>query len=65
MTTELAIQGMSCGNCVKHVDKAVRSVAGVTEAKVEIGRAVVTGGDPAALIAAIEDAGYSAAAAKP
>ena len=37
----LNITGMSCGNCVAHVKKALTSVPGLTVRKVEIGRAEV------------------------
>jgi copper chaperone CopZ len=57
---------MTCNNCVKHVDKALRAVVGVESvqvslpdqtAKVEHSEAVGVG----AMIAAVESAGYDAA----
>jgi Cu2+-exporting ATPase/Cu+-exporting ATPase len=57
---------MTCNNCVKHVDKALRAVAGVENvqvslpdqtAKVEHSEAAAV----AAMIAAVESAGYDAA----
>ena len=44
MKKELSIEGMMCGNCVKHVDKALRGVNGVADAAVSLEgkKAVVT-----------------------
>ena len=60
----LNITGMSCGNCVAHVTKALTSVPGLTVRKVEIGRAKVeldpSQGDLNRVIAAVNDAGYEA-----
>jgi copper chaperone CopZ len=60
----LNISGMSCGNCVAHVKKALTSVPGLTVRKVEIGRAQVeldpSQGDLNRVIAAVHDAGYEA-----
>ncbi len=66
--TTLRITGMSCNNCVRHVDKALRGVPGVTAVEVSLpeGRAKVEhGADTAlpALIAAVESAGYEAVTA--
>lgn len=63
MEKTLKIEGMVCGNCVKHVDKALREVKGVEQvevsledksAKVQMDHAV----SDDVLKAAIEDAGY-------
>lgn len=46
MTTNiqlLKIEGMSCGHCVKSVQKALDAVPGVTSAKVSVGHAEVHG----------------------
>lgn len=46
MTTHiqvLKIEGMSCGHCVKSVQKALDAVPGVTSAKVSVGHAEVHG----------------------
>jgi copper chaperone CopZ len=65
--TTLRITGMTCNGCVKHVDKALRAVPGVTAVEVSLpdGTAKVVH-DPsaplAALLAAVESAGYEAAA---
>ena len=65
-TTTLAISGMSCGSCVRHVASALDGLTGVVhvnvdlrtnEASVEHLPAFV---DAAALIAAVRDAGYAA-----
>ena len=53
---------MTCNGCVKHVDKALRSVPGVTAVEVSLpDRAKVVGEAPLeALVAAVDEAGYSA-----
>ncbi|MFC3098345.1 heavy metal translocating P-type ATPase [Altererythrobacter palmitatis] len=59
----LAIEGMSCASCVGRVEQALASVPGVTAARVNLAseRAAVEGSDDiAALIRAIEGAGYEA-----
>jgi Cu2+-exporting ATPase/Cu+-exporting ATPase len=58
---------MTCNGCVKHVDKALREVPGVTAVEVSLpdGTAKVVHADDApvtALLAAVESAGYEAAA---
>lgn len=59
--TTLAITGMSCLACVRGVTAALSRVPGVIQADVVIGRAVIEGSaDEAALIAAVEKAGYGA-----
>jgi heavy metal translocating P-type ATPase len=60
---EIAIEGMTCASCVGRVERALLAVPGVATAGVNLAteRATVTGSaDPAALIAAVEDAGYDA-----
>lgn len=60
---ELAVTGMTCGNCVRHVKEALEQVPGVKKAKVELpGSAIVTAKDVEipALLAAVTEAGYSA-----
>ncbi|MBV8624469.1 MAG: heavy metal translocating P-type ATPase, partial [Herbaspirillum sp.] len=61
----LDIEGMSCASCVTRVEKALKKVPGVTEVSVNLAteRASITTQDAAsaaALIAAIEKAGYQA-----
>ncbi len=60
----LRIEGMTCASCVRHVEKALKSVEGVTnaevnlateEARIEVGRDAV-----ADLIASVDSAGYKA-----
>ncbi len=63
--TELAITGMTCASCVAHVGRALKKVPGVSEAAVNLAteRASIehaAGVDTAALIAAVERAGYGA-----
>ena len=69
-TTILAIAGMSCGACVRHVTRALDGMTGVVhvsvdlrtnEASVEHLPAFV---DAASLIAAVRDAGYEARVAR-
>ena len=59
-TITLSISGMSCGHCVASVRAALDAVPGARVQDVRIGSATVAGGTPAALIAAVEDAGYDA-----
>ena len=64
--TELSVSGMTCASCVAHVGRALRKVPGVSDATVNLAteRASVEHGpqvSPAALVAAIEGAGYGAA----
>jgi copper chaperone CopZ len=60
----LKITGMSCKNCVGHVQKALSGVAGVTgtvTVSLEQGEASVAGtADPEALVAAVAAEGYDA-----
>ncbi len=60
----LAVDGMSCGHCVKAVDAALKSVEGVEVERVALGSATVAY-DPSkvtmgAIIDAVMDAGYEA-----
>ncbi len=70
--TELAITGMTCGHCVRHVDAALRGLPGVVSVEVRLGEggrgsASVTHDASvsplAALAAAVESEGYTAVAA--
>ena len=59
----IAVEGMSCAHCEGTVEEALREVSGVTSIAVdrEADRAVVEGdADVAALVQAVEDAGYEA-----
>lgn len=62
----LKVSGMTCGNCVKHVTKALSKVAGVTDPSVSLenGRVELTY-DPSqssldAIADAVSKAGYPA-----
>jgi heavy metal translocating P-type ATPase len=62
-TVDIGIEGMTCASCVSRVERALAVVPGVTAASVNLAteRATVTGrADMAALVAAIEAAGYDA-----
>lgn len=55
----LEIDGMSCSNCVRHVEAALLDVDGVDVLEVEVGRAVVdTEVDEDTLRDALEEFGY-------
>ncbi|WP_112312819.1 heavy metal translocating P-type ATPase [Pseudogemmobacter bohemicus] len=63
---DLIIEGMTCASCVARVERALKTVPGVTAANVNLAteRATVTGTAAlASLIGAIADAGYEARAA--
>lgn len=73
-TTEYAVTGMTCGNCENHVREEVSQIAGdgafeITGIEVSAanGRLVVTTADApvddAAVLAAVDEAGYAAARA--
>ena len=49
----LNIEGMVCGMCVKHVDKALRDIQGIKDVDVSL-----ESKSAQVLKAAIEDAGY-------
>jgi copper ion binding protein len=63
MKTTLNIEGMSCEHCVHHVTKALKGVAGVSSAKVDLEKKSAevehdVSVTPGALKAAVEEAGY-------
>ena len=63
MSIELNIGGMTCGHCQTAVTKALRSVPGVQDARVDLktGKAVVEGQpDVQALLATVSEEGYTA-----
>lgn len=67
MTKKILIEGMSCGHCVKHVEEALKELAGVTSVKVDLAgkNAVVELAHEVAddkFKAAIDDAGYEVVA---
>jgi copper chaperone len=66
--TTLAIGGMTCNGCVKHVDAALRGIPGVSAVEVKLadGTAKIVH-DPeqsplASLVEAVVEAGYEATA---
>ena len=69
VTTEYTVTGMTCANCENHVREEVEQIAGVTAIDVsrETGKLLVsTAGeavDDAAVLAAVDEAGYTAARA--
>jgi copper chaperone CopZ len=65
MPEMLSVDGMSCEHCEQSVEDALTAVDGVTAATAdhEAGTATVEGdADTAALLNAIDDAGYDASA---
>ncbi len=69
LRTELTVDGMTCGNCVRHVQDALAGLPGVSAVvDLDAGVAVVT--HPAAvpvraLVDAVDEAGYDAAVRGP
>lgn len=66
-TNEYQVTGMTCGHCELSVREEVGQVDGVDDVQVsaKTGRLVVTGAgevDDAQVLAAVEEAGYSAVA---
>ena len=63
-TIELKVSGMTCGSCQSHVTKALQSVPGVQSAVVDLASASASvegqNLDKAALVAAVEEEGYTA-----
>src|SRR5882724_3732588 len=66
-TTELTIDGMTCGNCARHVTEALQAVPGVRNAAVDLeGKSASVKWAPGAdqndtaLVHAVEKAGYEA-----
>lgn len=63
-TLRLAVTGMSCDHCVRRVTTALAGVPGVTVKQVTVGHAIVDyNGQPeslAAIVQAVDDAGYQA-----
>jgi copper chaperone len=67
-TIELRVEGMSCESCVKHVNEALMPLNGVQSVQIDVatGRVRVAGeADSAALIAALDEAGYPATVGAP
>lgn len=64
-TINLKVSGMSCSTCVKHVEKAINSIAGVQRVSVNLdaGTAKVEGDfskGVSPILAALEEDGYPA-----
>jgi copper chaperone len=60
------VTGMTCDGCVRHVRHAIESIDGVTDVDVQLAGGLVTVTsdaplDPAAVQAAVVDAGYEVA----
>lgn len=65
-TIELALEGLSCGHCVKRVKESLEQRPDVESAEVTIEHASVTGSASAdALIETVKQAGYDAAVSHP
>lgn len=68
-TTELKVNGITCGSCVTSVTKALKRVPGVQDVEVDLGSGIArVRGEHAAhqvpeLVAALGEAGYEAGAA--
>ncbi len=64
----ISIEGMSCGNCAKAVERVLSEIDGVTHAEVNLAEksATVTTAlsDPEILVAAVNDLGYKASTQK-
>jgi P-type Cu+ transporter len=65
--TELQVTGMTCGNCARHVGEALRAVAGVQSAQVDLERSRASvrwakgmAPDVASVIRAVMEAGFEA-----
>ncbi len=59
----LKVSGMTCGSCVKHVEKAISAVSGVHKVEVDLASGIATvGGNfskgSAPLLAALHEEGY-------
>ena len=64
-TSEFTVTGMTCGSCERHVREEVAQIAGVTgiEVSAATGKLSVTTDTPiddAAVLAAVDEAGYAA-----
>jgi copper chaperone CopZ len=60
-TKVFKVKGMTCGGCAKHVEKALRSVAGIVQVDMDVpnGTAKVLGEAPFELLAErVANAGY-------
>lgn len=67
-TSVLAVAGLSCHSCVRHIEQALRGVSGVTSVEVRLrdGEVLVNHAPAAsldAMVEALRDAGYESAPA--
>lgn len=64
MTTVYSVNGMTCQHCVNAITTEVSAVPGVESVEVDLAAKTVTvsGGEDAAVRAAIDEAGYEIAA---
>ena len=65
-TTTITVTGMTCGHCASSVKEEISEITGVTGVDVDVdsGAVVITSDaelDPAAVSAAVTEAGYSIA----
>lgn len=62
MATQVySVRGMTCGGCAKHVEKALRTVAGVTAVTMDVAKGTATVEGAASfdtMAATVADAGY-------
>ena len=62
---QFSVQGMTCGNCVKHVEKSLQGIQGISYVEVDLGlhRATIEYDDqmvtPEAMADTLKDAGYT------
>jgi copper chaperone CopZ len=58
-TIRIEVDGMTCGHCTARVERALREVDGVEEARVDLQGAEIRGrAERPELLAAIREAGY-------
>ncbi len=67
-TTDYTVVGMTCGHCASSVTAEISKIPGVTDVKVDVaaGRVTVASDQPvtdAAVVEAVEEAGYEVIAA--
>lgn len=62
MTKTINIEGMSCGHCTARVEKALKSLTGITDVTVDLGKKTAVfsceGVSDEVLKETIEDSGY-------
>ena len=60
-TQTYRVNGMTCGGCAKHVERALRSVGGVTSVVMDVAKGTATVEGPApfeAMAVSVAEAGY-------